>query len=95
MQMFCKEGEVVTCQAQECSYNDREVCHAPKIRVGGSHAACDTYTTAGAIDKGDDTGSVGSCDLMQCVFNDGRRCNASGVTIAQHEQHADCMTYRA
>lgn len=95
MEILHKEGEVMTCQAEECSYNQMDVCHAQKIAVGGPHAMCDTYTTRGATDLMTDAGSVGRCDILQCSFNDDRSCDASGITVGHHEQHADCMTYRA
>ncbi len=94
MEIVCRQGGITTCQARECSYNQDEVCHAPRITVGGSHAACDTYTTAGAIDKSTDAGAVGMCDVRQCVFNDDQRCAATGITLAYHDQHPDCITYR-
>jgi hypothetical protein len=94
MQLFHNEGEVLTCQVMECSYNDREICHADEISVGGNHATCDTFTTAGVANRQDDMGSVARCDILQCSFNDQQACNASGITVGHHESHADCLTYR-
>ena len=38
MALFNKDGLVLTCRVDECSYNDAETCRAWDIRVGSSHA---------------------------------------------------------
>lgn len=95
MQGECKEGSVLTCRVDECSYNDSEICHAPGIQVGGEHAMCASFTTDRSSGRNSDMADVGRCDATMCAFNSGQGCGAPGITVEHHEQHADCATYRA
>jgi len=93
MQMFSKDGCVLTCTATQCSYNQTEECHAPKIQVGDEEPMCDTYTTA-SVSPTNSEASVQTCNVTDCNFNDDRDCNARGITVGIHAGHADCVTFR-
>jgi hypothetical protein len=88
-----EEGHVLTCLAQDCSYNNDCECDAPKIEVGDDHARCDTYTT-GEVSRIGAEPMVAKCDITECHFNEARSCDAAGVTMATHAGHADCVTFR-
>ena len=84
---------VMTCLAEDCSYNCRDECCAPSIEVGDEHPRCDTFTT-GEVSVADDAASVEDCKVMDCHFNNRMECSAAGVTLSTHSGHADCLTYR-
>ena len=86
-------SHVLTCLADQCSYNCREVCCAPVIEVGEEHPACDTFTT-GAVQIADFEPQVQDCKVSQCHFNSSWACTAAGVTMITHSDHADCATFR-
>lgn len=95
MRFLEQEGAIMTCNVEQCSYNQAEECHAQAIHVGGQHPQCDTFTTGPVDELASATeGDVGGCDMMECHFNEDRECEASGITVATHEMHADCLTYR-
>jgi hypothetical protein len=50
--------------------------------------------THGSVAMSDLEPCVHKCLVADCFFNTGAACHASGVTIANHESHADCMTVR-
>lgn len=91
--MQMTEAHVLTCLADDCSYNCRDVCCAPAIEVGAEHPACDTFTT-GAVQVREGEPGVQDCKVMDCHFNSSESCNAAGVTMIMHSGHADCATYR-
>ena len=43
---------VMTCLAEDCSYNCRDECCAPTIEVGDEHPRCDTFTTGEVAEIG-------------------------------------------
>ena len=45
------ESRVLTCLAEECSYNCRDECCAPMVEVGDEHPSCDTFTTGAVIES--------------------------------------------
>ena len=69
------------------------LCRAPAVSVGAEHPACDCYTT-GQVKLADHPGKVIKCMVDECHFNAMSDCHASGVTLTEHEAHADCLTYR-
>ena len=87
------EARVLTCLAEDCSYNCRDECCAPSIEVGADHPACDTFTT-GAVDEAEGVPPIRECMVSHCHFNEAMSCSASGVTMISHSGHADCATYR-
>ena len=91
--MQMSEATVLTCLAEDCSYNCREVCCAPAVEVGAEHPACDTFTT-GAVSVGAGEPGIRDCKVMQCHFNSSEACTASGITMITHSGHADCATFR-
>jgi hypothetical protein len=94
MKMECEIGMVIACQVQECSYNENRECHAGKIQVGdvGTHAACDTFTTAQVEEQGSQV-MVENCDVSKCKFNEHMMCRAPAVSLGHHETHAECDSY--
>jgi len=88
-----KEAIVLTCLAEDCSYNCRAECCAPSIEVGDDHPRCDTFTT-GEVEIAEMMATVQDCKVMDCHFNTQLACSASGVTLSTHSGHADCLTYR-
>jgi hypothetical protein len=91
--MQMSDAHVLTCLADGCSYNCREVCCAPNVDVGAKHPACDTFTT-GAVQIREAEPQVQDCKVMDCHFNNSEACSAAGVTMITHSGHADCGTYR-
>jgi hypothetical protein len=87
------ESRVMTCLAEDCSYNCRDECCAPAVEVGAEHPACDTFTT-GAVSESDGVPPVQDCKVTDCSFNSSMSCVASGITMIDHSGHADCATYR-
>lgn len=89
-----EEGNVLTCTVIECSYNQKEMCHAPSITVGDTHPTCDTFTTQPANQADLEMPDVQACHATSCRFNKNEDCAAAGITVAHHSDHADCLTYR-
>ncbi len=87
------EARVMTCLAEDCSWNCRDECCAPSVEIGDDHPRCDTFTT-GAVMPKDDMAGVADCKVSDCSFNHGMACGAAGITLGTHSDHADCMTYR-
>ena len=87
------EPTVMTCLAEDCSYNCRDECCAPAIEVGEDHPKCDTFTT-GAVTIAELPATVQDCMVGECHFNHEMSCSASGVTLTTHAGHADCTTFR-
>lgn len=92
--MQLMNGNVLTCHAEECSYNDTMRCMAERIVVGSDHSVCDTFTTGPAQMVGHEA-RVKDCSMTMCDFNDDMSCEAAGITVDRHSGHADCATYRA
>jgi hypothetical protein len=87
-------GAVMTCMTTQCSYNKSEECMAPIVSVGnGDHPSCDTFTT-GEVELATRDANVARCQISACAWNDIHHCDASGVTLGNHQSHADCMTFR-
>jgi hypothetical protein len=87
------ESRVMTCLAEECSWNCRDECCAPAVEIGDDHPKCDTFTT-GEVSPLSDMAPVQECLVSDCHFNHGRSCGAAGITLDIHSTHADCLTYR-
>ncbi len=94
MQIMCEEGKVVTCNSVQCSWNEKEVCFAQSIDVGGNCPLCDTYTTDSVGGTRNEETAVSKCVMSKCQLNEQKTCNATGIMIGNHAGHADCMTYR-
>jgi len=86
-------AHVMTCLAEECSWNCGDQCCAPSIEVGEDHPRCDTYTTAPAKTT-DVMAEVQDCKVSDCHFNHSMMCGAAGITLSTHSGHADCLTFR-
>ena len=91
--MQITESHVLTCGAEDCSYNCRDVCCAPAVEIGAEHPACDTFTT-GAVEVRNVEAPIRDCKVEDCHFNSLEMCTASGVTMITHAHHADCATFR-
>jgi len=92
MEMEMK-AHVLTCLAEDCSYNCRDECCAPMVEVGSEHPQCDTFTT-GEVMIGQGEPRIQDCQVADCHYNSMMSCVASGITLGTHAGHADCMTYR-
>lgn len=86
-------AHVMTCLAEQCSWNCLDECCAPMIAIGDDHPKCDTFTTSSVHPK-DVTAAVHDCKVMECHFNHDMACGAEGITLGTHSGHADCMTFR-
>lgn len=86
------QSRVLSCQVNECGYNDSKECRAPVVYIGSDHAACDTFTEVG-VPQLDAEPKIASCHIDECRFNEQMACNASGIDVARHQQHADCGTF--
>ena len=91
--MQLTDGHVMTCLAEECSYNCSDECCAPKILIGDDHPACDMFTT-GPVELDKPEPRVAKCMIGDCHFNANSSCGASGITLTRHASHADCATFR-
>lgn len=91
--MQLSDGHVLTCLAEDCSYNCDAMCCAQEIMVGDDHPACDMFTHA-AVSRMSKAPKVTQCVVGKCHFNRARTCGASGITLMPHADHADCATYR-
>ena len=87
------EATVMTCLAEDCSYNCRDECCAPAIEIGDEHPQCDTFTT-GEVAVADTSATVQDCMVSDCHFNHQMSCSAAGITMTTHSGHADCLTFR-
>ncbi len=87
------QAHVMTCLAEECSYNRTDMCCAPSIEVGNGHPRCDTFTTAPVQTTGE-SAPVRDCKATECHFNRDLACEAAGITLDVHLEHADCRTFR-
>ncbi len=87
------EPTVMTCLAEACSYNAGDECFAPAIEIGEVHPVCDMFTTA-IVSIAELPATVQDCLASDCHFNEQLLCTATGVTLAAHADHADCLTYR-
>jgi len=87
------EPLVLTCLAEDCSWNCRDECCAPSVEIGDDHPRCDTFTTGEVIPM-PQMAAIKDCQVSDCHFNNSRMCGASGITLNSHASHADCMTYR-
>lgn len=87
-------GHVMTCHADDCSYNCDARCCAPSIEIGDDHPMCDMYTTKPVQDAMSEP-MVSKCMVGECHFNSQMACSAAGITLMRHSDHADCATYRA
>lgn len=88
-----EEAHVMTCLAEQCSWNCMDECCAPKIEVGSDHPRCDTFTTE-PVHPMDVEAVVEDCSVGDCRFNHDMACGAAGITLSTHSGHADCLTYR-
>lgn len=91
--MQMSDGQVMTCHANDCSYNCELECCAPDITVGDQHPMCDTYTHSDVSETTHEA-SVSRCGVTQCYFNDSQMCDAQGITLMHHATHVDCSTFR-
>ena len=84
------------CSMEECDYNNGKRCTALAINLGGPHQMCDTFIGDGS--KGG-TGAanalVGACKVKNCSMNKDLMCLASAIRVSRHEDHPDCLTFRA
>lgn len=87
------EAHVMTCLAEDCSYNCRDECCAPSVEIGADHPQCDMYTT-GAVDVMGGEPAVQDCKVAECHYNGQMQCHAAGITLLTHQGHADCATFR-
>lgn len=92
--MQLTDGHVLTCLAQDCSFNCDAECCAPTIEVGDEHPMCDMYTTE-PVELSKLDPRVSKCMVGDCHFNSGASCHAAGITLMHHAGHADCATFRS
>lgn len=91
--MEMMEGQVLTCHADDCSYNCDARCCAANVEIGAEHPMCDMYTTA-PVEISKLEPSVDKCMVSDCHFNTQMSCGATGITLTPHADHADCVTFR-
>lgn len=88
---------VSRCEATDCAYNSKQICHALAITIGhGTHPMCDTFAHMNA--KGGDigvTGKVGACEVDTCRWNAKLECSAPDITVSLHQGGCpDCVTFK-
>lgn len=88
--------KISKCDVTDCSYNTDRKCHTLAITIGDSSCPmCDTFLQA--EDKGGDIevlGGVGACKSSECTFNSAFECSAGSISVGEHSDHADCLTYK-
>lgn len=87
------EPNVLTCLAEQCSWNCEDQCCAPAITVGDEHPQCDMFTREPRTPL-ESMAIVSDCHVQDCHFNRDMKCGAAGITLGIHSEHADCITYR-
>jgi hypothetical protein len=87
------EAHVLTCLAEDCSYNCRDECCAPQVEIGEDHPKCDTFTT-GEVRVREGEPRIQDCMVADCHYNSEMACHAAGITLSAHSDHADCATFR-
>lgn len=87
--------KIVDCNADKCSYNSDNKCHAMAITVGGPGPICDTvFETSIKGGVPDMSGGVGACKIMDCCHNEMLECSArEGIHVRLHENQAECETF--
>jgi hypothetical protein len=87
-------AHVLSCNVNECAYNQNRECHASSIMVGADHPTCDTFTKSipSNISK-EAMPEVSKCSVENCRFNQNLICQAPGITVGHHMEHADCATF--
>lgn len=87
--------KILSCSVNECAYNKDDKCHTLAITVGSGHPSCDTFIKARTKGGSEDlVGGVGACREEYCRFNKALECSAQGISVAPHNGHADCRTFR-
>ena len=38
-------------------------------------------------------GMVATCSCRDCTYNEEMNCNAPSISVAKHQDHADCETF--
>lgn len=85
---------VSSCKTRVCAYNKGGECHAEAVSVGAEHARCETFTRSVMVTVTRKAESqVNECQLTACKWNRHFCCMAPDITVAPHEDHADCFTY--
>lgn len=97
------------CKAENCSFNDHEVCKKGDIHVSGKHACdcsetnCASFTEDRAYEFAEslcpEPGKIAiDCEVENCTYNQTRKCSASHVDIqgknAAVPSETTCMTFR-
>ena len=88
-------ARIISCNVNECAYNQNDTCHAMAITVGGGpDHRCDTFFTAPAKGGSPETqGAVGACRTTACMYNQNLECAAPGIRIGREGQDIDCLTF--
>ena len=87
--------EIEACDAEECSYNLGQQCHAWAITVGDLESPhCDTFIDAD-MSGGEEEfmARVGACKTSECMFNMHLECSADQVTVGHKNGQVDCLTF--
>ncbi len=88
-------SKIIKCNAEECSYNKQQQCHALAITVGDdSQPRCDTFLSSSQ--KGGDmatSGQVGACKVAVCKYNQSLECNAGQIEVGNKAGTAFCLTF--
>lgn len=85
---------ILSCSVGKCAFNKSGECRAAVVNIGSEHARCKTFSRSvmrSASYKAE--AQVRSCEMSACRWNRHHCCMACGITVASHEDHADCFTY--
>lgn len=96
------------CKAENCSYNDHELCKKGDIHVGGKHACvsnetnCDSFTEKCNCEFSEsltpDAKATIACEAEKCTYNKNEKCTAGHVDIqgknADIPSETTCGTFR-
>jgi hypothetical protein len=87
---------ILECKMEQCSFNSGSRCMAIAVNIGGPHPACDTFIMdeERAAER-DAPVIVGACKVKNCGFNRNLLCVAKNIRVGRHEEHPDCVTFRA
>lgn len=97
------------CEAVNCVYNEKCLCHRQEINVGNSKACtkaetcCESYSNDDSaknacVSKKPEGKLVIKCEAVKCVYNDNNYCSAECVDIgnmsAETSKETKCETFR-
>lgn len=87
-----KMAKVTQCDADECAYNWKGMCHAMAITIGDqTNPMCDTFCQSSQKGGGNAMAGVGACKVSACVHNTQLECGCSEIQVGHQGSEIDCL----